>query len=136
MKWFIWLAIGILVLFILGRLAHIKKRGYFWKTKQGEQLSLKGFFKKWGEGIDGVTPKQQAWTQMICMYPVFAGIVWGIVTVTMAKTYWMTLVLAGSLPLSIIQFIASLQKYRRHKLIENTMKSIQVPQETKEVQNE
>ena len=129
MNWLVLALITVVILLILIRLAAIKRRGYFFKTKKGEKLGFKKFMKRWGEGIDGITPLQQAQTSMWCMLPIFAGLLWGAFITFFGHTYWLTLILVASLPLTAIQFIGSLQKYRKFKIIEIAMKSARFSEE-------
>ena len=118
MIWF-WIILGVLV---LGIVIRVKKRGYFWKTPKGEQLSAKEFGKRWKDGIANATPLQQTKVMIWGFIPIFAGIIWGIIMTAMARTYWMTTILAGSLPITSVQFLGTLQKYRALKKIDELMK--------------
>ena len=114
----------IILLICIGLFIRVKKRGYFWKDKQGNKLSFKEFMKRWKEGAEGTTPLQATRITLWSFIPIFAGIIWGIVITFMAKTYWMTLILCGSLPITSVQFISAWQKYKRLKVIEKEMEKL------------
>ena len=93
-------------------------RNYFWKDREGKELSFREFMRRWKEGIVNITPVQQTKTTLISFLPIFGGMIWGIAITFIAKTYWLCLVLIGSLPITAIQFINNIQKYRQQKLAE------------------
>lgn len=99
-------------------------RGYFWKARDGKKLTFKQFIKRFKLGVEGITPLQQSKTTLWSFVPLFGGILWGIAATFFLKTYWMTLILCGSLPITIIQFISNWQKYRKQKQIEDTMRNL------------
>jgi len=109
MTWLIPLAI-VLIIFV-----RIKRRGFFWKARDEEKLTFKQFIKRYKEGVVNITPLQQTKTTLWSFIPIFAGLTWGIVVTFMGGTYWLTLILCGSLPITSIQFISNLQKYRAQK---------------------
>ena len=97
-------------------------RGYFWKTRSGDKIGFKEFMKRWKTGIIELTPLQQTKITLISFMPIFAGVIWGIVVTFMAETYWLTLILSGSLPITSMQFIGNLQKYKAQRAAEEAMK--------------
>ena len=123
-NWF-W-EILVVILFII--IVRIKKRGYFWKAKNGEKLTLKQFFKRWGKGVEGITPVQQTLTTLISLFPILAGAIWGSVVTFLGGIWWASLMLIASIPIQIIQIIANWQKYKRLKQVEDTIKQINLEQ--------
>ncbi len=115
-------------------IGRIKKRGYFWKAKDGRKLTLKEFFSQWGKGITECTPLQMTKVSLWSFLPLFSGILWGITITFIAKTYWMTLILCGSLPLTIIQFISTIQKYIVIKKVDAEMAKLNEQLEEEEVE--
>lgn len=116
-KWMIIIPLLIIVLI----LARLKKRGYFWKDKYGKKLSFKQFLRRYRDGLEGVTPLQQV-KVTLWGYPfIFGGVIWGIVVTILAKTYWLSIILAGSLPISSMQLLNNYQKFRRLKEVEKAM---------------
>lgn len=118
-----WIIVIIFIILILIR-ARIKKRGYFWKSKDGRKLSLKEFLGLWKKGVKGITPLQQTKVSLWSFLPLFGGILWGIAVNLIAGTWWLSLLLCGSLPLTIISFISTLQKYWSIKKVEEVMKEL------------
>lgn len=117
--WRLFLFIGI-ILFILVR---IKVRGFFWKVrKTNEELTLKEFFKLWGKGVEGITPLQQAKANILGVWIVITGLIAGIVTNLVVRLkdtwWWLTIILVGSLFLTIIQTIGFYQRYKILKRVE------------------
>lgn len=105
--------------------ALIKKRGYFWKDKEGNKLSFRQFLGRWKDGVSRATPLQQTRIMLWSFIPVFAGVIWGIVITFMAGTYWMTLILAGSLPLVSVNFLGTYQRLYSLKKVDKLMKESQ-----------
>ncbi len=101
-----------------------QKRGIILTIKKYKQLGFKGFFKKWGQGVDGVTPLQTTFISLLSFIPVLIGIAWGIIATIMGKLYWVTFILIAGLPLTIIQIFINYQKYRKFKQVENTLKQL------------
>lgn len=121
MSWFSWVLIVLVIIILAG----VKKRGYFWKDKLGKEITAKEFFKRFKEGVEGITPLQQTKTTLWSFLPIFAGMIWGIVIAIMVKTFWLSLILAGSLPITVIQFISNWQKYQAQKKVWEAMKDLQ-----------
>jgi len=119
-KWFVVIAFVLLIVRV-----RIKKRGYFWKAKDGSKLTFKEFMGQWKKGVEGITPLQQKKVALWAYMPLLSGIVWGIVVTFLSKTYWLTTILCGSLPLTTIQFISTLQQYKSIKKVEGVMKKIE-----------
>src|SRR3990167_3460477 len=111
-EWFVVIAFVILVLMV-----RIRKRGYFWKDKAGNQLTFRQFISRYKSGIEGITPLQQTITTIWSYIPIFGGLLWGIAVTLKGGTYWLSLILIGSLPITIIQFISNWQKYVKFKKI-------------------
>lgn len=117
-----WLLIIVLIIAII--LIRIYARGFFWRARDGTKLSIKEFFKRWKKGVISSTPLQQTTLTLWAFLPILAGITYGIVVTAMTGTWWMVLILAGSLPITLIQALGTFQKYLRLKQIEETMRKI------------
>lgn len=113
-----WIVLSVIFLFIIIR---IKKRGFFWRDRRGKKISLKQFTSKWKEGIINITPLQQTQITLWSFIPMFTGMIWGIVATLMGGLYWMSLILCGSLPITSIQFISNIQKFRAQKKAKEMM---------------
>ena len=101
-----------------------QKRGIILTIKKYKQLGFKGFMRKWGDGVDGVTPLQVTFITLLSFIPVLIGIAYGIGVTFLSKTYWVTIILIAGLPLTIIQIFTNFQKYRKFKQVENTLKQL------------
>jgi len=113
----------LLVLVLIGIIEfRTLNRGFFWKARDGEELSLKQFFKRWKGGIVDISPLQQTTTTLWSFIPVVAGIVWGISVTLIAGVWWMSLILAGSLPITLIQVIGTYQRYRSQSRADKAFK--------------
>ena len=117
----------ILLLIVVFTIARVIKRNFFWKTRDGEELTFKQFLIRWKRGIVEITPLQQTKTNLWSMIPIFSGIIWGIVVTFIGEFYWMTLILSGSLPLTSVQFISNLQKYKSQKIAYNAYNEAMKP---------
>ncbi len=107
----------------------------FWTDKQGNRLTFKEFMKRWMEGIEGITPLQQAKTNLYGTWLIITGVIWGLVVVTMIKTYWMSLILFGAFITTVFQLLNTWQKAKRFKKIEkanNEAMGIKEPDPKKE----
>jgi len=125
MEWFLWV-LGFLVFIIIIRTT---KRGYFWKDRKGNEVGFKKFFKRWRKGIEGITPLQQAWTNLMGTWIVITGISSGIIIMALVrlKNYWLwtETILIGSLIVTVVQLIGGLQKYWRFKEIAKQNKELE-----------
>jgi hypothetical protein len=109
-----WWILGIISIVIIIYI-RIKNRGYFWEDKYGNQLSFKEFMGRWRRGVEGITPVQQSLTSLWSYPLIFGGIITGIIINIINKTWWLLLILCGSLPITIMQIISLYQKYRSQK---------------------
>ena len=119
-----------IVLMIVG--VKLMRRGYFWKDRQGNHLSFKQFTGRYKEGVVNITPLQQTTTTLWAFIPMFAGIIWGIVVTLIGGTYWMSLILCGALPITSVEFIGNVQKYRSQKAASDMMKELEEPVKKKQ----
>jgi uncharacterized membrane protein len=123
--WFLGM-VSIIILIIIVRNI---KRGFSWKSRDGSELTIKEFFKNWGKGIEGLTNLQQVKTQMLGTWIVITGVSSGIIinVLTRIKNQWewITVVLAGSLIITLTSMVGLYQRYKILKRVEDTMKEIQ-----------
>jgi len=115
------IVLGVLVSIVIIIIMRIRSRKYFWKARDGSKLTLKQFGIRYKEGIINITPLQQTKTTLWSFIPIFAGLVWGITVMIIAGTWWMVLILGGSLPIISVQFIGNIQKYRALKRVKEAM---------------
>jgi hypothetical protein len=125
MKLYLWILI---ILFILITL-RVKIRKYFWKDRAGNKLTFKQFIQRWKVGVQGITPLQSTKTQLMGIWITITGIIAGIVVNILIRLenmwWWILIILLGSLILTGIQFLTTLQKYWKFKLIDIQMKEIE-----------
>ncbi len=117
-----WLIIIVFLLFIIIR---NKKRGFFWKAKDGSELSFKEFMKRWKEGVEGITPLQQTKTTLWSYPLVLGGVLTGIVIMIFREEWWLVLILIGSLPMTLIGLLSTWQKFKQQNKIYKTMKLLE-----------
>ncbi len=115
------IALGVIAFIFIVLLVRVKKRKYFWKDRKGNKLTLKQFGSRYKEGVVNITPLQQTKTTLWSFIPIFAGLTWGVTVMSIARTWWMVLILGGSLPIMSVQFISNLQKYRALKRVKEAM---------------
>lgn len=80
------------------------------KDKWGNEVSTKEFFVRWKQGIENVTPLQQTKISLFGIFLIVVGIIIGIITTVFTKTWWLTIILTGSLFLTSMNLIGQLQK--------------------------
>jgi len=110
----------VLIIFI-----RVKIRGFFWRARNGDELTFKEFIKSWKNGIEGSTPLQQTKITLWFMIPILVGLFYGFFATIFSKMYWLALVLFGSFPITVIQLIATWQRYKIQKKVEETMKELE-----------
>lgn len=115
--------------FLIIEIIKIKRRKYLMKDREGKPVKTKEFFKRWKEGIEGITPLQQAKTSLMGNWIVLSGIVAGMVINVLVRMkdqwWWIEIILAGSLVLVVIQMISGFQKYWRIKEVDKQMKELE-----------
>ena len=120
----------ILVLIFAIIFIRTKVRGYFWKVrKTGEELTLKQFFKLWRRGIDGITLIQQLKSQIMGTWIVITGMLAGMIVNAIVRLkavwWWLEIILFGSLIITSMGMVGTLQKYWRQKQVEETIKELE-----------
>ena len=136
-NWKVGLSFFGIVLFI--KIVIIKRRKYFMKDLGGDEVGLKSFMKRWKDGIEGITPLGQAWTNLLGSWITLTGVLSGMIINALVRVehqwIWIEIVLLGSLILIVIQMIGGLQKYWRFKIIDEATKGLvnDLKEEKKEV---
>ena len=84
-------------------------------------MKIKQFFKRWKEGIEGITKKQQIKMQVQSMYIMLLGISLGIMIsmINLKDLYWLLIILIGGYFNATIGILSLMQQYRMIKKIEN-----------------
>jgi hypothetical protein len=125
-SYWVWIILILLIIFVTIR---TKIRGYFYKTKKGEKLKFKEFFKLWKRGINGITPIQTAKSQVMGNIIVLVGIISGIIINCLTRIenqwVWIVIVLSGSLIITSLNQVGYLQKYWRLKLIKDEINKLE-----------
>ncbi len=125
----IWWAILIVFVSIIAIRVRIKRKGYFWKDIYGNKLSFREFLKRWRTGIEGITGKQQKFTQLMGTWITIIGITAGMLVNVIIRMknlwWWVEIILGGSLIIAITNLIGTYQAYRRFKIIEEEMEKIE-----------
>ena len=116
--------IWILILVTLLIIITVKKRGFFWKAKDGTKLSFRQFLKRWKKGVEGITPLQQTITTLWSFPLVLGGVITGIVIMVIRREWWLLVILCGSLPMTLMGLLSTYQKYLQQKRIYDTMKEL------------
>lgn len=109
----------ILIIFLLRRV-FVKK--YFWKDRKGNKIGAKEFGSRFIKGVQGITPLQQTRVSIISFFPLFAGLFWGIIVTFFGKTYWLCLILTASIPITLMNFVSTIQKYYSQKKAQEAYK--------------
>ena len=90
------------------------------KDKEGNYLTTKEFFKKWGEGINGITPIQKLKTQLtgtrITLIGLFCGLFISIYG--WSKLWWVGIILIGAILTTGVQYLGFKQQYIQLKNLE------------------
>jgi len=81
------------------------------KDKFGNKLTTKEFFSRWKEGIKSVTPLQQVKISLMGNLFVVVGVIIGLITTFILKTWWLFIILCGSFFLTSMACLANFQKY-------------------------
>ena len=81
------------------------------KDRSGKEITTKEFMQRWKQGIQTVTPFQQVKINIMGSILVLVGVVIGLIIMFTTKTWWLFIILCGSLFLSSTSFIQILQKY-------------------------
>ena len=102
-----------------------KTKGINLIVEKYKEYGFKKFMKKWGEGIEGVTPLQQTKVSLLAIIIVCIGITYGIIfNIFFTQIWWLVVILGGSLPLTLMQLVALYQKYVKLKEVEKTLKEL------------
>ncbi len=89
-----------------------------WTDKEGNKLTPGEFASRWKEGINKVTPLQQIKVSMFGYLIIVAGILVGIVSAIIYKSWWLLIILIGSIVVTGVQFLGMFQRYNLLKKIE------------------
>ena len=104
-------------------LLFIKMRKYFWKDKQGNELSFKEFILKWKSGLSGITPRQKLKWNLIATKISLLGIFLGLLVsfYGFKNLWWVSIILTGAFINTFIQYISFKQQIDIFENIENDL---------------
>lgn len=124
-KW----GLGVLSFLIISKVVKIWKRKYFAKDIHGEKLGYKEFMKRWKLGIEGITPLQQAKTNLLGNWIVLSGIVSGMIINALIRMkeqwWWIEIILGGSLILTSMSMVSGFQRYWKFKETDKIQKQFE-----------
>ena len=83
-----------------------------WKDKEGNKLTAKEFFKRWGDGIEGITPKQKLKTQLLGTRITLVGLFLGLCVSIYGweNLWWVGIVLMGAILNTGVQYLGLKQQ--------------------------
>jgi len=98
------------------------------KTKLGEKISWKEFFKRWGKGIKSLTPLQKLSNEMLSTFVMFVGYSVGLVSLIIFRnlfaiqwfTYALMIIFLGASWSNGIRTIALFQQVRILKKLDSS----------------
>lgn len=91
-----------------------------WKTKDGEVISWKEFFKRWGQGIEGISQLQKLKAQNNGYFLQLIGLLLGFVVAVLnyESLWWLAIVLFGALIVTGVAKIGVKQQMIQLQLLE------------------
>lgn len=92
-----------------------------WKDKNGELLDAKEFFKRWGKGIEGITPIQKIRTQLLGTRITLLGIILGLGVSIYGwnNLWWFSIILLGVLINTSVSYLGLKQQLNTLENLEN-----------------
>jgi hypothetical protein len=96
------------------------------RDKEGNYLTTKEFFSKWGEGIQKITPIQQVKIQRNSTILVIIGVIVGLFSTFLTKTWWLFIILIGSFFLTMVNYIGIIQRLKTLKDIDKKFSYIEL----------
>jgi len=83
------------------------------KTKDGETITIKEFFKRWGRGIEGITPIQKLKTQLLGTKITLTGLFLGIIISIYGweNLWWVGIILIGAIINTGVQYLGLRQQF-------------------------
>lgn len=96
--------------------------------KNYKKLGAKKFFQRWKEGIENLSLISQTKVSIQSQFIIIFGIILGIIFTIMSKTWWLVIILVGSIITCIMTLLGYYQKLFLLRKMEETMKQINSPQ--------
>jgi len=109
-----------------------------WKDKEGNKLTFKEFMKRWGKGIEGITPLQKLKTQVTGTKIMLVGLIAGLVVsiIGWKKLWWVGIILIGALFNTGVQYLGLVQQKKLLEGIEKQFKEGEEMEDFKEAVSE
>ena len=82
-----------------------------WRDKSGKWITAKEFTKRFSEGVQEVSPIQQARLTLWGQYIILIGITLGLFINGFAHIWWLFIILCGSMFVALMSTLGSYQKY-------------------------
>jgi type III secretory pathway component EscU len=98
---------------------------HVWKDASGKKVTGKEFIERFKAGVEKATPLQQAKAMFPGYFIILAGICFGLVSTALMKTWWLFIILVGSLIISLVQLLGAYQKYLILKRIDKLTQEVQ-----------
>lgn len=84
-------------------------------------MTPKEFLERWGQGIKAITPYQQVKVILIGNIFVIVGVLLGLYSTFVLKIWWLFIILIGSLFITTMGLLGTLQKYHALKKIQEVI---------------
>jgi len=96
------------------------KRNYFWKDKEGNELSFNEFIEKWKSGVTNITPIQKLKTQLLGTKITLLGIFLGLCVSVYGwnNLWWVGIILTGAFINTAVQYLGLKQQLNMLKNME------------------
>jgi len=93
------------------------------KDKEGKELTFKEFMKRWGEGIEGLTPAEKLNSQLVGTRIILIGIALGLFVSLYGyrNMWWVAIILTGAFINTWVQYISLRQQKRIFEKIEKQL---------------
>ena len=98
-----------------------------WRDKSGKWLTPKEFGQRWKKGVEGVTPEQQLYSQIVFTWITMIGLLCGITVsiFTFKNLWWLMIILLAGLGNTAVGLIGTYQRYKSVKEINKLMEESQ-----------
>lgn len=97
-----------------------------------KEEGVNGFMKRWGEGVQKVTPLQQTKVSIWFTIISIVGIALGIYVSWKNRVWWLLIVLSGALGIQGLSLLGIFQKKMILQKMEDSLKQFQYPQVSSE----
>lgn len=108
-----------------------------WRDKSGKWITPKEFKDRFLKGVEGVTPLQQLYSQIVFTWITIVGLLCGITVsiFTFKNLWWLMIILLAGLGNTIVGLIGTYQRYWAVKNVEKLMNEFNIPSEPSPMAN-